>query len=185
MENYEENPWHVTHAEVAYTNNWIQVVHHEVLTPAGNPGIYGVVQFKNRAIGIVPLDEFGNTWLVGQFRFPLGRYSWEIPEGGCDIETGEDELDAGKRELKEETGLIAENWTAIATIHTSNSVCNEVGTIFLAEGIEMTTSEPEETEQLVIRKLPFKEALDMVLSNEITDSLSVAGILKVARLKGY
>ncbi|MFN3589658.1 MAG: NUDIX domain-containing protein [Spirosomataceae bacterium] len=185
MENYEKNPWRVTQSNVVYANNWIKVVHNDVLTPAGNPGIYGVVQFKNTAIGVVPLDEDGNTWLVGQYRFPLGKYSWEIPEGGCSIELNENELDAGKRELREETGLIAQKWTSIATIHTSNSVCNEVGTIFLAEEIEMTTSEPEETEQLIVRKLPFKEALNMVLNDEITDSLSVAGILKVARLKGY
>lgn len=181
----EKNPWQITGKKTVYTNNWIEVEHFDVRTPAGNPGIYGVVQFKNIAIGIVPFDEFGNTWLIGQYRFPLGKYSWEIPEGGCSIESGEDELEAGKRELREEAGLIAQKWTAIATIHTSNSVCNEVGTIFLAEDIETTVSEPEETEQLVIRKLPFREALEMVLNNEITDSLSVAGILKVARLKGF
>jgi 8-oxo-dGTP pyrophosphatase MutT (NUDIX family) len=176
------NPWQILDSEVKYENNWIEVVHQNVINPRGGKGIYGVVNFKNIAVGVVPIDADDNTWLVGQFRFPLNEYSWEIPEGGCP--DGEEVLATAKRELKEETGLIAQKWTLISKLHTSNSVCNEVAFIFLAEELTQSESQPEETEQLQVKKVSLKTALDMVLADEITDSMSVAGILKVARLKG-
>lgn len=180
--NEEKNPWQILDSEVKYENNWIQVVHQKVINPSGGEGIYGTVNFKNIAVGVVPIDQDGNIWLVGQYRFPLNEYSWEIPEGGCP--KGEEVLDTAKRELKEETGLIAQEWKLISKLHTSNSVCNEVAYIYLAESITQSESQPEETEQLQVKKVSLKEALMMVLDNKITDSMSVAGILKVARLKG-
>lgn len=180
--NEEKNPWQILDSEVKYENNWIRVVHQKVINPSGGEGIYGTVNFKNIAVGVVPIDQDGNIWLVGQYRFPLNEYSWEIPEGGCP--KGEEVLDTAKRELKEETGLIAQEWKLISKLHTSNSVCNEVAYIYLAESITQSESQPEETEQLQVKKVSLKEALMMVLDNKITDSMSVAGILKVARLKG-
>ncbi len=178
----QKNTWKKLSTKVVYDNPWIEIEHHEVLNPSGGAGIYGQVNFKNIAIGIIPVDDDLNTWLVGQFRFPIEEYSWEIPEGGCPM--GEDILEAAKRELKEETGFSAEKYTMIAKIHTSNSVCREVGYIFLAENLTQGESEPEETEDLQIKKISLKEAYDLVMNNQITDSLSVAGILKVAILKG-
>jgi len=180
--NEEKNPWQILDSEVKYENNWIRVVHQKVINPSGGEGIYGTVNFKNIAVGVVPIDQDGNIWLVGQYRFPLNEYSWEIPEGGCP--KGEEVLDTAKRELKEETGLIAQEWKLISKLHTSNSVCNEVAYIYLAESITQSESQPEETEQLQVKKVSLKEALMMVLDDKITDSMSVAGILKVARLKG-
>jgi len=180
--NEEKNPWQILDSEVKYENNWIRVVHQKVINPSGGEGIYGTVNFKNIAVGVVPIDQDGNIWLVGQYRFPLNEYTWEIPEGGCP--KGEEVLDTAKRELKEETGLIAQEWKLISKLHTSNSVCNEVAYIYLAESITQSESQPEETEQLQVKKVSLKEALMMVLDNKITDSMSVAGILKVARLKG-
>ncbi len=181
MEN-NQNPWIVLDSEVKYKNNWIEVIHRNVLNPSGGKGIYGTVHFKNIAVGIVPIDTNGHIYLVGQYRFPIEAYSWEIPEGGCP--EGEEILDCAKRELKEETGLIADNWQLISKLHTSNSVCDEVAYIFMAESLQETESEPEETESLKIKKISLQEALDLVMKNEITDSMSVAGILKVAKLKG-
>ncbi|MCA0362932.1 MAG: NUDIX hydrolase [Spirosomataceae bacterium] len=178
----QKNTWKKLSTQVIYENPWIEVEHHEVLNPSGGAGIYGQVNFKNIAIGIIPVDNDLNTWLVGQFRFPIEEYSWEIPEGGCPM--GEDILEAAKRELKEETGFSAEKYTMVAKIHTSNSVCREVGFIFLAENLTHGESEPEETEDLQIKKVSLKEAYELVMNNQITDSLSVAGILKVAILKG-
>lgn len=175
------NNWKKLSTETVYENPWIQVQHHEVINPSGGPGIYGQVNFKNLAIGVVPLDADGNTYLVGQHRFPIDEYSWEIPEGGCP--ENEDMLDCAKRELLEETGLSAARWTLISRIHTSNSVCNETGFIFLAEELTMGTAEPEETEDLTLKKLPLEEAFRMVMENKITDSLSIAGILKARILK--
>lgn len=177
-----KNNWQKLSTTVPYSNAWIEVQHHEVLNPSGGKGIYGQVNFKNIAVGVVPLDHNGDTYLVGQYRFPLEEYSWEIPEGGCPF--GEDILAAAQRELLEETGLKAEKWTMISKIHTSNSVCNEVGFVFLAETLTEGNAEPEETEDLKIWKVSLKEAFDLVMNNQITDSISIAGILKVARLKG-
>jgi 8-oxo-dGTP pyrophosphatase MutT (NUDIX family) len=145
-----------------------------VINPSGGNGIYGKVHFKNRAIGIVPMDENGHIWLVGQYRFVLNAFSWEIPEGGGIHET--DPLDAAKRELKEETGLVADSWEKILEIHLSNSVSDEFGIIYLATGLQQEEAEPEDTEQLHIQKVSLENAYRMVLNHQITDSLSVAGI---------
>jgi 8-oxo-dGTP pyrophosphatase MutT (NUDIX family) len=177
-----KNPWTIHSRESRYDNNWISVWHHEGLNPAGGAGIYGVVHFKNMAIGVVALDEDMNIYLVGQYRFPLQRFTWEIPEGGGPL--GTDPLDSAKRELLEETGLVAANWEIITRIDLSNSVSDEEGVVFLATGLEQRMAEPEETEQLLIKKVPFEEAYRMVTDFEITDSLSVAAIQKV-KLMGY
>jgi 8-oxo-dGTP pyrophosphatase MutT (NUDIX family) len=178
------NPWKTLSTRDVYENNWIKLEEHQVINPAGGNGIYGKVHFKNKAIGIVPLDQDGNTWLVGQHRYTLNAYSWEIPEGGCPL--GTLPLDSAKRELKEETGMMAARWEQIMTFHTSNSVTDEEGFIFLAEELSFGANELEETEaDLVVKKVPFKVAIDMVMRGEITDSISVAGILKVARLKNF
>jgi 8-oxo-dGTP pyrophosphatase MutT (NUDIX family) len=176
-----KNPWVILETHPVYENPWMSIKEDQVINPAGKPGIYGVVHFKNKALGIIPIDAAGNTWLVGQYRYPLNEYSWEIPMGGGVI--GVDILDSAKRELKEETGLSAKKWTNVARIHTSNSVTDEEGFVFVAEDLTQGETEFEETEDLQIRKLPLKEALEMVMNGEITDSLSVAGILKVARLR--
>lgn len=172
-----ENPWITLSSEKIYDNPWISLTEHQVINPSGGKGIYGEVNFKNLAIGIIVLDNENNTWLVGQYRYPLKSYSWEIPEGGGPIHI--DPLLSAKRELLEETGISAKLWTEVQRIHLSNSVSDELGIIFLAQDLSYGESEPEETEQLVIRKLPFLEAYNMVLNGEITDSLSVAAILKL------
>lgn len=172
----EHNPWTTIDSHKIYENQWIGLTEHNVINPSGGKGIYGEVHFKNYAIGIMALDEDHNTWLVGQYRFPLKAYSWEIPEGGGPLES--DPLDSAKRELLEETGLTANEWTEMQRIHLSNSVSNELGIIYMARELSQGESSPEETEQLTIRKLPFDEAYQMVMNGEITDSLSVAAILK-------
>ncbi|SDM26989.1 NUDIX domain-containing protein [Siphonobacter aquaeclarae] len=177
-----QSPWTTVSSEVIYDNPWIRLRHEEVIAPTGKPGIYGVAHFKNKAIGIIPIDNEGYTWLVGQYRYPLNEYSWEIPMGGGPIEA--DILESAQRELREETGLIARRWENIGRIHTSNSVTDEEGFIFVAEDLQQEETEFDDTEILQIRRLPLKEAVDMVMDNRITDSLSVYGLLKVARLRG-
>jgi len=172
----ERNPWTTIESRKIYDNNWIGLTEHQVINPSGGKGIYGEVHFKNLAIGILPLDEELNTWLVGQYRFPLKAYSWEIPEGGGPL--GSDPLDSAKRELLEETGLSATDWVELQRMHLSNSVSNELAIIYIARGLSMGIAQPEETEELRLRKLPFQEAYEMVLNGEITDSMSVAAILR-------
>ncbi|GAB2847891.1 NUDIX hydrolase [Hymenobacter ruber] len=174
------NPWHTLSSEIKYHNPWISVREDQVRNPGGGQGIYGVVTMKNKALGIVPVDAEGNTWLVGQYRYPLNEYSWEIPMGGGLVEL--DILESAQRELKEETGLTAARWTRIARLHTSNSVTDEEGFVYLAEDLTQGELEPEETEDLRLWKLPLAEAIRMVMDDRITDGISVAGLLKAEKV---
>lgn len=172
----EENPWQIRSEQKVYDNPWISLTEYAVINPAGKNGIYGKVHFKNTAVGIMVLDEAFNTYLVGQYRFTIGKYSWEIPEGGALV--NEDPLEGAKKELLEETGLKAEHWEQLLTMHLSNSVSDEWAIVYLARNLTQHEAMPEETEQLVIKKLPFIEAYEMVEAGIITDSMSVAAILK-------
>jgi 8-oxo-dGTP pyrophosphatase MutT (NUDIX family) len=173
-----KNPWTVVSEEVMYENSWIRVEHHEVLGPSGGPGVYGTVHFKNLATGVVPIDENGNVFLVGQYRFPLGAYSWEIPEGGgAHAATA---LESAQRELREECGLAAKHWTEIVSMDMSNSVSDERSTIFLAWGLSGMAAQPDETEVLQIARVPFWDAVERVKRGEIRDAMSVAALLRVA-----
>ncbi len=177
MSEKTKNPWTIISQQIEYDNPWITLNHHDVLDPSGKKGIYGTVHFKNIAVGIIPLDKELNTWLVGQYRFPLNLYSWEIPEGGCPM--GQSTLESAKRELKEETGISAKSWKQVLTLHTSNSVTDEYAETFVATDLYFGDANPETCEDLAIQKLPFSEVLNLVLKGEITDAFSVASILKV------
>lgn len=172
-----KNPWKTLSSEKIYESPWIEVHKHETINPAGNPAVYSVVGFKNLAIGIIPLSNDGYTWLVGQWRYPLNQYSWEIPEGGGPKH--EEPLAAAKRELKEETGIVAAHFEELMRLHLSNSATDELAIVFLAQNLTFEDAEPEETEDLLVKKVHIQEAFDMVLSGEITDAISVAAILKL------
>jgi 8-oxo-dGTP pyrophosphatase MutT (NUDIX family) len=170
-----ENPWRKLSSRKIYDNPWISVREDRVIRPDGGEGIYGVVHFKNIAIGILAVEgDF--LYLIGQYRYPLERYSWEIPEGGCPED--EDPLRAAQRELEEETGLRAANWVKMGQAHLSNSVSDELAIWFLATGLTAGQCRPEGTEQLAVRRVLFSEALRMVLEGEITDSLSLLAIMR-------
>lgn len=178
--NEYKNPWKILNQKEIYDNPWINLTEHSVINPTGGKGIYGKVHFKNRAIGIVALDEDMNTYLVGQFRFTINEYSWEIPEGGGPYD--EEPLEAAQRELLEETGLKAERWQNIREMYLSNSVTDELSIIFIARGLTQHTPMPEETEQLIVKKLPFEEVFEMVMERKIKDTLTVVGILHTKML---
>ncbi len=175
-----ENPWTTLSSKVIYENPWIKVEEDQVLNPSGGKGIYGKVLFKNKAIGIIPLDEDFNTWIIGQYRYTLNAYSWEIPMGGGPASLSP--LDGAKKELKEETGLTAQAWTLILKIHTSNSVTDEVGYVYIAEDLSQGETAFDDTEELVIKKIPFRQAVEMVMEGKITDAISIAGILKAEKI---
>jgi 8-oxo-dGDP phosphatase len=169
----------VRHARrVAYENAWITVWHDDVVRPDGSPGIYGVVHFANLAVGVVALDERDRIVLVGQHRYTLDRVSWELPEGG--VPEGETALDGARRELREETGVRAASWRELVQLDLSNSVTDEQAIIFLATELDVGAADPDPTESLAIRWVPFDEAVSMVGDGRITDAMSVAGILHVA-----
>lgn len=177
-----KNPWQKLAVNDIYENPWIKVAEDQVITPAGRPALYGKVIFKNLACGIIPVDGDGNTWIVGQYRYTLDAYSWEIPMGGIPLD--EDLLAGAKRELLEETGLSAKRWEKILDVHVSNSVTDEAGVVLIAEDLSQGEPAFDETEQIEIRKLPFRELFQMTLDGAITDLLSVAGVLKFAAIRG-
>lgn len=176
-EQHALNTWKTLSSELIYESPWIAINKHQTINPAGNPATYSVVNFKNKAVGILPLSEDGYTWLVGQWRYPLGQYSWEIPEGGGPL--GEEPIKTAIRELKEETGIVAEKFDEIMQMHLSNSATDEHAFVFLATGLTFEEAEPEESEDLKVRKVHFNEAFEMVMNGEITDGISVAAIFKV------
>ena len=173
---HEKNPWKILAEKEVYDNPWISLTEYDVINPSGGKGIYGKVHFKNLAIGILPIDEAGNIWLVGQYRFPTNLYSWELPEGGGPHE--DNPLDSAKRELLEETGLKAESWEKLLEMHLSNSVTDEKAIVYVARNLSQHNAEPEETEDLRVQKIPFETVFQKVMAGEITDSITVAAILK-------
>ncbi len=171
------NPWRKLSSERVYENSWISVREDRVTRPDGEPGIYGVVHYKNTAVGVLPVED-GHTYLVGQYRYPLEQYSWEIPEGGCP--EGEEPLQAARRELKEETGFEAENWRMLGEAYLSNSVADEYAVWFLATDLTPGEWQPEGGEVLEIRRVPLDEALRMALDGRITDVMSQAALMSYA-----
>jgi 8-oxo-dGTP pyrophosphatase MutT (NUDIX family) len=172
-----KNPWTVLDTKTVYDNNWLTVKHHEVLNPNKNPGIYGEVHFKNFAVGILPLDDELNTWIVGQYRFPLKKYTWEMPEGGGSREITP--LISAQRELLEEVGLTANKWQLIQELELSNSATDEVAFIYLAQNLIQESPQPEDTEVLELRKIPFSKMVEMVHEGAIKDAMTVAAVYKV------
>ncbi len=171
------NPWTVLTSTTTYENPWMEVVEHKVLTPKGTPGIYGVVSPRSLATGVVAIDDAGRITLVGQYRFPLEQYSWEIPEGGGAKDV--DPQQTAARELLEETGQTARHWLPLMTLHLSNCITDEVAHTFLAWGLEQGTAAPDDTEVLATRQVPFAEAVAMAMEGAITDSMTVASLFKV------
>lgn len=174
-------PWTRSSRRVAYENPWLTVWHDEVVRPDGEPGIYGVVHYTSVAAGVLVLDDTDQVLLVGQHRYPLDAWSWEIPEGGVpDRETA---LEGARRELLEETGVTAGEWRELARLHLSNSVSDELAILFLATGVSHGIATPDGTEVLEIRWLPFGEALAMTLDGRITDAMTVVAIERLALVR--
>jgi len=170
-------PWGVSSSKPVYDNPWIALTEYQAIAPTGRPALYGKVSFKNQAIGVVPLHEDGTVTLVGQNRFAIAHYSWELPEGGAPL--GEDPLDGAKRELAEEVGLVASDWRPLLRLELSNSVTDEIGYGFLAMGLSPAQTAPDETEDLAVARVPFSEALEAAVAGHMPDVLTVALLLRV------
>jgi 8-oxo-dGTP pyrophosphatase MutT (NUDIX family) len=174
----ETNPWTTLSTREAYSNPWIRVREDQVLNPSGGPGIYGVVEYQNRAVGVVPIDDEGFTWLVGQWRYCHDSYEWEIPEGGCPA--GEEPAECARRELLEETGIHAKVIEPLMVgLQLSNSTTNEVCDLFVARQLSFGSASPEETEKLHVMRLPLSEAIAMAKNGRIKDSPSVLALLRL------
>ncbi len=172
------NPWQRSSRRTVYDNAWIVVHHDDVIRPDGSAGIYGVVSFRTRAVGVVALDGAGRVLLVGQWRYTLDRYSWEIPEGGVPL--GSPLLEGAQRELREETGYRGGRWRELVRLATSNSVTDEEGALFVAEDLVAGSPEPDATEDIATAWVDLGEAVAMIDRGEITDAMSQIGLLRVA-----
>lgn len=176
------NPWQRRGSKLIYSNPWITVREDDVITPGGSPGIYGVIETRI-AVGVVALTEDNHIYLVGQYRYPVEEYSWEIPEGGSEID--EDPMETAKRELREETGLDAERWEQLGgEVHLSNCFSAERGMLYVARGLREGVAQPDHTEELQVKKVSFAECLSMVDRGEIKDSLTIIAVLRMARMVG-
>ena len=181
MPDYKKNPWKTHSSHVRYENPWIRVSHNEVTNPSGGPGQYGVVHFKNKAVAVIPVDDEGYTWLVGQYRYAVESYEWEIPAGGA--AAGEPLVECAKRELLEETGLVAEHWDQIMDgLQLSNSITDELAHTFVARGLTQRTACPEDTEELQIRRVPLESAIDMAITGQLSDAFSVVSLMRLKHL---
>ncbi len=169
--------WREVTSQTVFQNPWIKVESHDVTAPTGRPAHYGLVKFANRAIAVLPLHDDGTVSLVGQARFAVNAYSWELPEGGGPLD--EDPRDAAIRELREETGLVAENLCEILSFDMSNSVTDEAAICFLATGLSQSDRAPDETEAFEYARVPFKIVLEAVTNGQVRDGLTVVSILRV------
>lgn len=185
MSEHDANPWQTLASREIYSNPWIAVREDSVVRPDGAFGIYGVVHMQNKAVAVVPIDAEGYIYLVGQYRYTLNCYSWELPEGGCAAEDNEATEAAARRELLEETGLQAACWQLLGRAHLSNSVTDEEAFLYLATDLTQGKAQPEGTEKLQIKRVPFAQALQMVLDGEITDGLSIIGITRYALMQSF
>jgi len=177
----ENSPWRRHNRTVVYENDWITVYHDDVRRPDGNPGIYGVVHYRNRAVGIVAIDHRDRLLLVGQFRYTIGKYSWEIPAGGCPA--GEEPIETARRELKEETGYTAKSLRLLVVAHLSNSVSDEKAFCYLAEDLTPGQPAPEVTEQLQVQWEDFASVLHRIERQEITDALTILAVQQTALMR--
>lgn len=179
-----QNPWKTLNSKLIYENPWIRVREDQVIHPNGKPGIFGIVESQKIASGVLALTENDELYLVGQYRYALNAYSWEIVEGG--IERNEEPVEGIKRELREEAGLEASHWEFMTgPIHLSNCVSDEYALIFIARGLTQVESNPDDGEKLQVKKVPFSEAVQMVLRGEITDAMSIVAILHYSqKMKG-
>lgn len=177
-----KNPWKTTSSRTVYQNNWISVREDEVIRPDGNPGIYGVI-FIRPSVGVLAINERDEVVLVGQWRYSVNRYSWELPRGGSHPGEETNMLEVARRELVEETGVKAARWEFLGTVDNGNGVAEDVQSLYLATGLTYAEMSLDPEEDITVKWMPFDEVVKMAMNGGITEVCSVAAIFKVALLR--
>jgi ADP-ribose pyrophosphatase len=180
MKKLSESPWKTVSTRPIYRNKWISLREDLVELPDGRTTIYGVITCA-ACVGILPFLDPQTVLLIRQYRYVARRPTWEMPTGG--VHPGESLEQAAQRELAEEVGYRAGRLARVSTYHTSKSVMDETAHLFLAEDLTRTEVPPDDTEFIEVRPFPFDEALQMVLSGEIVDSMTVIAVLLAARMR--
>ena len=177
-----QNPWKTISTRMAYENAWIRVREDQVIRPDGGPGIYGVIEIRP-SVAVVAIDEQDRVVLVGQWRYSVNRFSWELPRGGSN--PGEANLlEVAKRELAEETGLRAEHWRELGPVDVCIGVSDDVQTLYLATGLSRTEQRLDPEEEITVEWRPFEEAVKMAIDGRIREVCSIAALLRAAMLRG-
>ncbi|HWQ52087.1 MAG TPA: NUDIX hydrolase [Bryobacteraceae bacterium] len=175
------NPWRTLASRVVYSNAWIRVREDQVIRPDGAQGVYGVVEIRP-SVGIVAINERDEMVLVGQWRYPHGKLTWEIPRGGS--HEGETEMLAvARRELREETGVEAQCWESLGATDVNNGVTTDTEHLFLATGLTLHAPRHDPEEQIAIRWLAFETALEMTMRGEFPECCTALAILKLGLMR--
>lgn len=173
-------PWQDHGSRTVYDNPWLALTEHEATAPTGLAATYGVLRPKNVAVGVLPLHSDGTVTLVGQSRFALMNYSWEMPEGGAPFD--EAPLDGAKRELAEEAGLSARIWREVLRMELSNSMTDERAIAWLAWDLVEVPVDPDPTEVIATVRVPFMTLMAEIDRGAVRDAFTVATALRAYHL---
>lgn len=170
-------PWTIVSSETKYKNPWIEVVEDKVIQPDGKPGIYATIAIANGVgLSVLPIDDEGFVYLTREFHYGVGEYTLEVVSGGAN--KGEPPLEAAKRELKEELGIEAKQWTELGAVEPFTSYARLKAFLFLARGLELGEPHQDGTETIELVKMKLEKAVEMVMKGEITQGQSCTLILK-------
>jgi 8-oxo-dGTP pyrophosphatase MutT (NUDIX family) len=171
-----ENPWETKNSKIVYETKWMKIREDEVVRPDSSDGKYSYVDTPD-SVYIVPITTDGKVYLIAQWRYPTKTFSWELPGGGGD---GGDILESAKRELKEETGLEAEEWTEVGTLQPMNGVVAEIEHVFIARKLRETQDHKQTDDGITeIKKVRFDEIFEMIVQGDITDAQTIAAFTQV------
>lgn len=171
----DRNLWKIKSEETRYSCERYDLVVYDTINPADKPMEYPVMRYKQKSTAVCAVDDKGYLYIVGQWRFGAGYYSWEVIEGRSD--PGETPDITIKRELKEEAGLTAKEWKYLGMFYPNNVLTDEEVHVYIARGLTQGETSPDEHEKLTVKKVRFLDFLQNVIQGKITDGITVSAVL--------